>query len=130
MRRVVLLCVVLTVAFSPAPFPRTQRKPAAPANQMIGLWEGGSKLRITADRLQYHPDTPSTCDYHLKVDLSATPATYDIAGVEGSSTSGRTYVGIWRVEGDTLTIYYTSGNGPRPASFSSGGISETYNRVR
>ena len=40
MRFCVLLFVVMTVAFAPAPFPRAERRGGRPVNEMVGTWKG------------------------------------------------------------------------------------------
>src|SRR5262245_23565662 len=126
MRRFVLLGVVLAVGFAPAPLHRPERKPR-PANEMVGLWSGGSQLEITADRMTYHPGTASRCEYVLRIDTSVSPWRYDITGVPGTSTQGRTYAGIFRIQDETLTLCYNGGS-TRPAGFDRGGITEVYKR--
>jgi len=128
MRRFVLLFVVLTVAFAPAPLPRPDRRPKT-ENVMIGLWSSGSVLEITNDRMTYHPGTAHRCEYVLQINTAVSPWHYDITGVPGTSTAGRTYTGIYKVEGDTLTLCYTSGNTNRPTAFDKGGLIETYKRT-
>jgi uncharacterized protein (TIGR03067 family) len=129
MRRFVLVSVVLTVAFAPAPLPRHDRRPKA-ENLMLGLWSGNSVIEVTPDRLTYHPGAAHRCEYVLRFDTSVSPWRYDITGVPGSSTAGRVYAGIYKVEGDTLTLCYNGGTS-RPANFDrGGGLTEVYKRSR
>jgi uncharacterized protein (TIGR03067 family) len=131
MRRCLLFFVVLTVGFAPAPFPRPERRGSA-GNDMVGTWKGNYQLRITADRMTYSPG-PGAYEYVLRVNPSARPATYDIRGAEGNGAAGREFRGIYRVVGDTLTICYNSGTGPRPTAFEGPGkgtFTEVYARVR
>jgi uncharacterized protein (TIGR03067 family) len=123
MRRggVLLLFVLLTLGFAPAPLPRVERRPRA-QDQIIGTWTGDMTIQITKDRLTYHPGTSSRCEYVLRTDTTAQPWRYDITGVAGTSTAGRTYTGIFRIQGDVLTIRYASEGSNRPTSFDGGGF--------
>jgi uncharacterized protein (TIGR03067 family) len=131
MRRLTLTLafVLLTVAFAPAPLPRRDaRGGGGPA--MEGRWEG---LLVTGNSLTYHPGTSHPMRYELRVNLSARPPTYDIRGGTGSSVQGRSYLGIYKVEGDTLTICYNEEAKGRPSAFDGPGkgqFTESFKRVR
>jgi uncharacterized protein (TIGR03067 family) len=115
---------LLLLAFAPAPFPRHERR-TAPVNEMIGQWSG---LVVTHDRMTYNPQY----DYALKVNPRASPKTYDITGV-GTANQGWEFRGIYKIEGDVLTLTYNMGTGPRPTSFEPGGRGqslETHRRQR
>jgi uncharacterized protein (TIGR03067 family) len=123
-----LSLAVLSVGFAPAPLPRHRRE-ASSANQMIGKWKGQHHtLVITHDRLDY----TAGYEYALTIDPAVRPRAYEIRGV-GSHNAGYEFHGIYRVEGDTLTLCYTQIPSPRPASFEGPGKGsnwEVYQRVR
>jgi uncharacterized protein (TIGR03067 family) len=130
--RPLLLLVVLSAGFAPAPLPRADRRPKPP-HEMVGLWTGGGgDLLITADRMTYNPG-PERYEYALTVNPNTSPPSYDILGVVQNRNAGWQFSGIYRVQGDTLTLCYDSGKGTRPASFDGQGrrgIVETYKRKR
>src|SRR4051794_25703173 len=99
-----VLLVTSSLAFAPAPLPRADRRPK-PVMGMEGTWQGQSRLLITPTRLTYHPhETP--IEYVLSVDARATPATYRLRSAAGRD-EGWAYHGIWRIQGDTLTLCYS-----------------------
>lgn len=128
MRHAVLLSlVVLVVGFAPAPLPRHERRARPVGDELSGKWDrSGTKLEIAAGRFTHSADY----DYELKTDPSATPRTYRIKGV-GRSNGGWEFCGVYKVEGDTLTLSYNSGTN-LPTAFDGpgkGSINEVYKRV-
>lgn len=124
MRRCLLLLAVFTVAFAPAPLPRAERRPK-PQGLLVGTWKGNYLLTITETRLNYSEGY----EYELRLDPSATPPAYDLRGV-GRNNTGWVFSGIYRLEGDTLTLSYNNGTS-RPTTFSGqgSGIVEKYQRI-
>ena len=84
---------------------------------MRGDWQ---LVRVTADRVIHHYGQGDDCAYALTVDASARPPRYAPRGV-GAQVLGRAYSGIWRVEGDTLTLCYNEGRERHPTSFDGAG---------
>jgi uncharacterized protein (TIGR03067 family) len=83
-------------------------------------------MRITPTRMTFL--SGAKCDYELQIDHAARPKKFDIRGVSGNSASGNVFKGIYRVEGDTLTVCYASGDN-RPLDFNRGGITQVYKRT-
>src|SRR5262249_27190329 len=63
----------------------------------------------------------SACE--LKVDGGRDPKTFDAKEVEGVGV-GRTYLGIWKVEGDTLKWCFSSNE--RPSNFENKGAEDFF----
>jgi len=119
MRRCCLLLFVLALmGFAPAPLPRPHRQ--QPANELLGTWyrEGDDRLEFTADRLTVHVRNgkAGTRAYALTTDPSAQPPAFDLRGI--GDVAGRDFRGIYRRQGDSLTICYRlASEGGRPTDF-------------
>lgn len=125
-----LLIVFASLAFAPAPFPRTERKSKLYAPSIQGTWQGGSTIEITPTQLNYHPG-PGSIQYVLTLNAHAHPATYDLTRV-GKGGGGADYLGIYKVDGDTLTLCYNGAGSGRPTAFEGqgkGSFTEVYKRV-
>jgi uncharacterized protein (TIGR03067 family) len=119
---------MLSLPFAPLPFPK--RAPdEAKAKAIFGAWSGTHRLEIAAGRLTYGPG-PEPVVYDLTIDPTAKPATYHISHL---GTNDPRFLGIYRIDGDTLTLCYRSASDGRPAAFAAppggGVITEVYKRV-
>jgi uncharacterized protein (TIGR03067 family) len=114
MRRLLLPLVTLSLAFAPAPFPRPD-SPKDDLKKMQGTWErvaltiGGAAhpeapgqitIVITGTHLQF----PSPQDaWTITLDAGKKPRHFDYRGA-APPVQKITFRGIYRLEGDTLTI--------------------------
>jgi uncharacterized protein (TIGR03067 family) len=79
--------------------------------------------------MTYHPNTTTPIRYALVIDGTKRPATYDLSGIG----TGAKFLGIWRLEGDTLTLCYNSFGLGRPTAFEGPGkgtFTEVYRRIK
>ena len=126
-----LFAVVVSLAFAPAPLPRVSRAgPRSDLERLQGTWEvvdsrmsgvemthnKGARVEVRRERWTFIDKTDSATRLHwdLRLNPSATPPEIDFEGLEGVASSR----GIYRLEGDTLTISYgyVTGGG-RPTAF-------------
>jgi uncharacterized protein (TIGR03067 family) len=129
MRRAIPLLAVVSLAFAPVPPPKPPRADKRAA-ELIGEWEGPHLLVITKGRAAYHHGGDPRV-YELRVDPSGKPPAYDMRGT--GRVAGRVLRGIYRVEGDTLTLCYHSAGRERPAAFEGPGkgtYTATYRRKK
>jgi uncharacterized protein (TIGR03067 family) len=128
MRRAVLLLAVLCLAFAPAPFPRTQRQaPASPS--MEGSWHSSRPMQVSATHVTFG-DASAAPYSRVALDRAARPATFDLLPLQGGEAM---WLGIYKVEGQTLTICYNQATRGRPTGFDcpgKGQHTEVFRRVR
>src|SRR2546421_526466 len=102
-RSPLILAAVLALAFAPAPFPRPERRDGS-APDFVGNWSGTNRMRVTPDRVTFLDG--AQMEYELQIDRRAKPPTYDLKGIQGKRSAGRHFRGVYRVEGDVLTLTY------------------------
>ncbi len=128
-----LTAVAFVLGFAPAPFPRPGRR-IDDTRGLEGTWmrpAGGSQIIIKRGQMIYNPG-PRPYVYLLKLDLARKPAAYDITGAPGGPVAGRAFLGICKMEGDTLTLCYNAASKGRPANFvgpGQGMFTEVYKRA-
>jgi uncharacterized protein (TIGR03067 family) len=136
MRRLALLFTVLSLsclAFAPAPVPRPKRAARQAGPSMEGLWRrqlGGGTVRITAATWTNNPERGGAPDFDVKADPRTSPATFDMSLHRATELYLR---GIYKVEGDVLTIHYRHARRGRPAAFddlTEGAATEVFTRAR
>jgi hypothetical protein len=126
----VAVAALLAAAFAPAPLPRPQRHGSKPGLDLLGLWQGPHRTQITPTRQKFLDG--GQLEYELVgIDPGATPPEYDMRGLPGTRSQGRSYQCVYKVEGDTMTVAYHPSGRPRPTSFApnAGNIVEVYKRV-
>jgi uncharacterized protein (TIGR03067 family) len=107
MRTITLLLVSLgSLAFAPAPFPRThQREGGDDLTKLQGTWmrtslngkpEKNTLVSIKGDRMDYGT---SEDVWVVTVDMTKMPKRIDFVRVDGKMT----FRGVYRLEGDTFT---------------------------
>jgi uncharacterized protein (TIGR03067 family) len=134
-----LLAFVGAMAFAPAPLPRPNRggMGGKDAVEIAGYWQVEEHkgrpevvLLITPNRLKYHPDNPEAIEYVIRVNPSARPPTYDL---RSTWKPGQDYLGIYRLDGDVLTLCYNAADRGRPTAFEGpgrGACIEVFTRAR
>src|SRR5262249_57630687 len=113
--------------------PKARGQGGAGGPWMEGLWrrqQGGDTVRITATTFTNNPETARRPDFDLKIDPRASPATFDMSLHRAPNLY---LLGIYKVEGDTLTIHYRNAIRGRPAAFddlAEGAATEVFTRAR
>jgi uncharacterized protein (TIGR03067 family) len=127
-----LLATILSTAFAPAPLPKPDPT-KEDLRKMQGEWvrtsysSGGTELAtargativLTGSRLEYSQNGASLGKYTIALDAKKKPRALDFKEI--STPTGPSYRGIYRLEGDTLTICYRVGaeESNRPTEFDS-----------
>ncbi len=134
MRATLLTLAVLVMGFAPAPFPRRSKPEKDDLEKMQGLWQcirrthagrpasrGNVTVEIASSRFRYRVDGRITTEWAVTLDSRKKPKVLDRQRVGGP---GAMIVlrGIYRLEGDTLTVcYHQSQSEGRPADFDGSG---------
>src|SRR3954469_11456681 len=83
MRRIALplLLALSSLAFAPAPLPKSGRSKSGPNLTIQGTWRQVDKhttLIVTATRFEYYTQVHGPIKYDLRLDATKTPPTYDL----------------------------------------------------
>ena len=125
-RTLLLLALLASLGFAPAPFLEKKRK-RSPIDELQGSWFGksGSEARIVGDNLTYYQNGAATGpSYALTLNPTASPREYDARGV--GKWSSLKFDGIYKIEGDTLTMCSVPTGGIRPKTFVAVGSAGLY----
>lgn len=76
------------------------------------------KLTLTADRYKTERGEQVLFDSSYSIDAAKNPKTIDMVGTEGE-LKGKPALGIYKLEGDTLTMAYVLPGKERPTAFES-----------
>jgi uncharacterized protein (TIGR03067 family) len=114
---------------APAPLPRSQRRAAVVSPSMEGSWRSDRPMQVSASHVTFGDvSAPPYCT--VAFGRSARPATFDLLPLQGGAAM---WLGIYKVEGDTLTICYNRASSGRPTDFDGPGKgqhTEVFQRVR
>jgi uncharacterized protein (TIGR03067 family) len=99
--------------------PKLKDPPTNDAPSLVGEWvsdhENGRRYIFTTDgRFTYVLGKGSTAEYTYTADPTKTPAEIDLVPAPGG---GPVVPGIYKIEGDTLTVCFTTPGAPRPTRF-------------
>jgi uncharacterized protein (TIGR03067 family) len=123
----ILLAATLSLSFAPAPFPKPDPT-KEDTKKLQGTWikvrsfppgngEGEGRLEINGGRMRYSLQGTLAGEYSLSIDARKKPKLFTFKGT-GGLADGFGYRGIYRLEGDQLTICYVMGDGlQRPTDF-------------
>jgi uncharacterized protein (TIGR03067 family) len=126
------LFALLALGFAPAPLPKPDPS-RIDLNEIQGQWirvgctVAGVSIRdplqvteveVAGDRMKYAGPGVSTPQWTILLDARKKPKVLDVTGSDGAE-KGVTYWGVYRLEGDTLTLCARKGGSPsvRPRDF-------------
>jgi uncharacterized protein (TIGR03067 family) len=129
-RTVLLLVASLSLGFAPVPFPKPDPS-AADLKAMRGRWRltdeavagrplgvsGSWRIEIAGDRLRYLNGAVTTAEYVLALDATTRPRRFTIKDVKDAGCCR----GVYRLDGNRLTVCYDAGGGGHPESLDSRG---------
>ncbi len=113
----------LSLAFAPAPLPRPPRAKAVLAQLQGELRRvsyvqygqehepSGIRVVLVGDRLRYSARGTVTAEYAVTLDPASSPPHFDR---RDTAAPGRILLGVYHLEGDTLTVRSASWGMPRP----------------
>jgi uncharacterized protein (TIGR03067 family) len=142
MTRTILLLAIGSLAFAPAPFPKPDSS-KDDLKKMQGEWAqvrfdlGGraDQVRnftvvITGDRLRWFLDGKPFVAWSITLDGTRKPREFDARGTEGS-VKGSTFLGVYRLKGEFLTICYHASQRPTGLQSDKPGVwLEVFKRVK
>jgi hypothetical protein len=135
-RLALLLLAAASLGFAPVPFvvrPVKKTPEMAARESLLGHWHNPASpsvvVDITPTELAYINSGVRNNVYRMTLDVTKVPFKYDCR------KPGANFVGLWKIEGDKLTLYYNGeragvADGGRPTSFTAGGMAEVYYRVK
>lgn len=122
MRIMTLLIVVVGAAVATA---AEGDKPAR--EELTGVWKGGVDqgatghvLTFTAERITGQRDDQDLGAGEFKLELTKKPLQLDATRTKGAQT-GKQYLGIYQIEGDTLKWCVSTPGNERPTEFATKG---------
>jgi uncharacterized protein (TIGR03067 family) len=113
-----LVAAGLSLGFAPAPLPKPPSG-KRDLKKMQGVWavttytvggkpfggpDEGLRVEITGDRMRYTRGGKFLTEWTILLDPTRTPKVFDLRGVAGGRTPGMLLRGVYRLDGDTLTI--------------------------
>jgi uncharacterized protein (TIGR03067 family) len=131
-----LAAATLSLAFTPAPFPRPSRSKKE-LNLLQGEWvriqttlngkptqSGPMTVLIVGDRMTVLLPTRPRSDWRITLDATKDLKVFDFTGLPGPA-KGHAFPGVYRLEGDTLTICSSTKGAAshRPTNLDGGGDS-------